>query len=378
MGNYYFDYNSTTPLRKEVKDILINTYKDYYGNPSGLYKEGREAKAIIEISRKQVADSINAEPEEVFFTSGGTEANNLAFKGLADLYKRGKTHIITSAIEHSSIYQTTLSLKKQGIDVTYIPVDKNGKIDITSLEQSITEKTALISIMTANNETGVIQEIKRISSIAQTNGIIFHSDAIQALGKIPLDINNPSVDLLSLSAHKLYGPKGIGALYKRKGVSISPLIDGGGQEKNIRSGTENVPLIAGFGEACRLLGENSDNELKHLQHLKKKLYRGLTEKIKCTKLNGLLNQTLPNTLNMSFPGCESETLVLELDIAGFSVSAGAACSSIRKGGSRVLKAMDLKPAELFSSIRFSFGRETKEFEIDLLIDKLSKIIGQFV
>ena len=378
MKNYYFDYNSTTPINQKVQKVIFHTMEKHFGNPSNLHSRGREAKKILENSRQKVADLIGADKEEIYFTSGGTEANNIALKGFFPLYKRGKNHIITSAIEHSSVFETVKYLRDSGVEITVLNVDSEGKIDMEQLTKSIKKNTAVISIMTANNETGIIQNMDRISSIAGEHGVILHSDAIQAVGKLPVKVNNPGIDLLSLSSHKIYGPKGVGALYVRRGLSISPLFHGGGQEYKLRSGTENVPYIAGFGEACRICEENYDKETKHMMQLKNILYRGLKEKIKYIKLNGSLNDSLPNTLNISFPGCESETLVLDLDSAGFQVSAGSACSSIGSANSRVLKAMKLKPLELFSSIRFSLGRETKEKEVLLLIDTLSKIVQDFV
>ncbi|MBI9099345.1 MAG: cysteine desulfurase [Spirochaetaceae bacterium] len=378
MKNGYFDYNSTTPVDPAVVKVIFDTIENHFGNPSSIHFKGRNGKELIEIARQQVADLIGASRNEVYFTSGGTESNNWALKGLKPLYEQGKNHVITSMTEHSSVYESAKALKKQGIEVTFLPVDKAGKINMDKLRTSIKKNTALISIMTANNETGVLQDMATISSIAGENGIILHSDAIQGAGKIPLNVNTPPVDLLSLSSHKLYGPMGIGALYVRRGITLSPLIDGGGQERKLRSGTENVPLIVGFGEACRLSLKNIHNDGKHLMHMKNILYRGLREKIKSTKLNGSLHQSLPNTLSMSFPGCESETLVLDLDTAGFQVSSGSACGSLGQGKSRVLKAMGLKSSEIFSSIRFSMGRETGEDDVLKLVDTLDKIIRQFV
>lgn len=378
MKKHYFDYNSTTPTDLRVQKIMSDTMQNYFGNPSSIHSRGRKAKELIEISRRQIADFIGASKNEIYFTSGGTESNNWVMKGMSPLFKAGKNHIITSITEHSSIFESARELERQGINVTYLPVDRDGKINPLDLQKSITDKTALISLMTANNETGVIQDMNSISAIAREKGILLHTDAVQAAGKMPVDVNSPEVDLLSLSSHKLYGPLGIGALYIRRGVSLSPLIHGGGQENSYRSGTENVPAITGFGEACRISGQNFNNDTKHFMHLKNILYRGLQEKIECTKLNGSFKDALPNTLNMSFPGCESETLVLDLDSSGFYLSSGSACGSIGRGKSRVLKAMALKPAEVFSSLRFSMGRETTEKEVLRLIEVLSELVGQFV
>jgi len=378
MKTYYFDYNSTTPVMDDVQNVILDTMKKFYGNPSNLHKMGREAREILENSRKNVADLIGAGSNEIYFTASGTEANNLALKGLIPFYKKGKNHIITSISEHSSVFETAQFLKKEGIELTVLDVDSQGCIDPEELKNSIKSNTGLISIMTANNETGVIQDIAVISKIARSRGILFHTDAVQAAGKIPINVNDPQVDLLSLSAHKLYGPKGVGALYVRRGISVAPVQHGGGQEHNIRSGTENIPDIAGFGEACRISMQNYENDSKHIMHLKNLLYTGIGDKIKCFKLNGSIATTLPNTLNISFPGCESDTLILDLDSAGFYVSAGSACNSSRRTTSRVLKAMKLKPAEMYSSIRFSLGRDSKEKEVMLLVNTLSEIVGQFV
>ena len=378
MKNCYFDNNSTTPINTHVQKVIIDVLKHDFGNPSNLHDKGKKARDIIEISRQQVADIINAEKSEVYFTSCGTESNNLAIKGLQSIYNSGKNHIITSMTEHSSVYETIKSLEKNDLEVTYLPVDHEGKISIVDLKKSIQENTALISIMYANNETGVIQDIDKISKIAHENEIIFHCDAIQAVGKIPVNINNPEIDLLSISSHKLYGPKGIGALYVRRGLSLSPLMQGGGQERKLRSGTENVPYIAGFGEACKISMRLLDKDTVHLLHLKNLLYRGLQEKIECTKLNGSFKDSLPNTLNISFPGCESETLIQDLNTMGIYVSGGAACGSLGRGKSRVLKAMNLASTELFSAIRFSLGRDTKKDDVLFLIETLSEIIRQLV
>ncbi|MDA3811562.1 MAG: cysteine desulfurase family protein [Spirochaetaceae bacterium] len=374
MKNCYFDYNSTTPVNLEVQGIILDLIQNNYGNPSNIHSEGRDARERLEISRQEVAELIGADKNEIYFTSSGSEANNLALKGLRPLYESGKNHIITSITEHSSIYETAKHLNKRGIELTLLSVDSDGKIDLNQLKQSIKKNTALISIMTANNETGVLQNMDAIANIAGEKGIILHSDAVQAMGKIPVNVNNPQFDMLTLSSHKIYGPKGVGALYIRKGLSIESQIHGGGQEKKIRSGTENIPLIGGFGEACRIIGVNFDKDVKHMSQMKNMLYRGIAENIKCLKLNGSLDVTLPNTLNISFPGFESETLILDLDSAGFSVSAGAACSEMKSGSSRILKAMKLKPAELFSSLRFSIGRETKEKDVLRLVETLTKIV----
>lgn len=378
MNTVFFDYNSTTPIDPAVLKVINHINTEIYGNPSSLHEQGREARKIINCSRQQIASLIGASEREIYFTSGGTESNNWAIKGIAPLKERGKNHIISSVTEHSSVFETLLFMEKEGWNITWLPVDTTGKVDPEELRDSIRDETALISIMSANNETGTIQNLEAISSIAGDKEILLHSDAVQGAGKMPLDVNHPKVDLMSLSSHKIYGPKGVGALFIRKGVSLPPLLHGGGQENKRRSGTENVAAIAGFGEACRLSQERLDQDTKQLMHLKQVLYNGLSEKIKYIKLNGSLEDSLPNTLNVSFPGCESETLVLDLDSQGFAVSAGSACGSIGSRKSRVLKAMGLKPAEIFSAVRLSLGRATTVEEVQDLIKTLSHIVEQFV
>lgn len=377
MKNFYFDYNSNTPIEPEVHDVINQTMKLHYGNPSSIHIRGRQTRDIIEKSRTEVALLIGASSNEIFFTSGGSESNNWAIKGLDYLYRQGKNHIISATTEHSSVYETLKDLERKGIDVTFLTVDGCGRINTGDLQDAINDRTALVSLMLANNETGVIENIAEISKITGERGILLHSDAVQAVGKIPVNIQELSVDLLSLSSHKIYGPMGIGALYIKKGLTLTPLIHGGGQENKRRSGTENVPAIAGFGEASRICRKNYQRDTKHLLQLKNRLYTGLIEKINFSKLNGSLSNSLPNTLNMSFPGCESDTLVLDLDSAGFQVSAGAACGSSGSEKSRVLKAMNLKANEIYSSIRFSIGRYTLESEIIELIDTLADIVSRY-
>lgn len=372
----FFDYNSTTPPAPRVLAEIDRINREIYTNPSSLHSPGKKAREVLEESRETVAAFVGAEKDEIFFTSGGTESNNWSIAGLAELYRGKKHHIISTSVEHSSVYETLIFLEKSGWEITFLPVDGEGRIDPAYLESSIREDTAFISVMTANNETGVLQPMGEISRIAEKHRIPLHSDAVQALGKIPLCVNDPAADLMSFSAHKLYGPRGIGALYIRKGLSLPPLIHGGGQEYGRRSGTENLPAIAGFAEACHFAGESMVNEAARLRDLKQGLYSALGEKIKCIRLNGSLDGSLPNTLNISLPGCESDSLVLDLDSEGFFLSAGSACGSAGRKKSRVLKAMNLKHDEVFSALRISMGSDTEKEDIEALVASLARIVDR--
>lgn len=376
----YLDYNATTPIDKQVLEKMTPYLKDFYSNPSSVYRFAQESKRAIENARFYVADLICADPEEVIFTSGGTEADNFAIKGRAFFYQDKGNHIITSKIEHHAVLKSCEFLKKIGFEITYLDVDKYGIIDLNQLEESIRNDTVLVSIMYANNEVGSIQPIKNISKICNKNGIIFHTDAVQALGKIDISVKDLNVDLLSISSHKIYGPKGVGALYVKKGVKLIPLHHGGGQERNMRAGTENVPGIVGFGEACRISKEELKEQEKKIRLLRDKLEEGIKQKIPDIKVNGHHDKRLYNTLNICFKYIEGESILINLDFEGICTSSGSACTSGSLEPSHVLLSMGIPHELSHGSLRFSLGKFNTMRDIDrvlevlpLIIEKLRKI-----
>ena len=376
----YLDYNATTPIDKLVLEKMTPYLKDFYSNPSSVYRFAQESKRAIENARFYVADLICADPEEVIFTSGGTEADNFAIKGRAFFYQDKGNHIITSKIEHHAVLKSCEFLKKIGFEITYLDVDKYGIIDLNQLEESIRNDTVLVSIMYANNEVGSIQPIKNISKICNKNGIIFHTDAVQALGKIDISVKDLNVDLLSISSHKIYGPKGVGALYVKKGVKLIPLHHGGGQERNMRAGTENVPGIVGFGEACRISKEELKEQEKKIRLLRDKLEEGIKQKIPDIKVNGHHDKRLYNTLNICFKYIEGESILINLDFEGICTSSGSACTSGSLEPSHVLLSMGIPHELSHGSLRFSLGKFNTMRDIDrvlevlpLIIEKLRKI-----
>ncbi|MCK4917594.1 MAG: cysteine desulfurase NifS [Candidatus Omnitrophica bacterium] len=376
----YLDYNATTPIDKLVLEKMTPYLKDFYSNPSSVYRFAQESKRAIENARSYVADLISADPEEVIFTSGGTEADNFAIKGRAFFYQDKGNHIITSKIEHHAVLKSCEFLKKIGFEITYLDVDKYGIIDLNQLEESIRNDTVLVSIMYANNEVGSIQPIKNISKICNKNGIIFHTDAVQALGKIDISVKDLNVDLLSISSHKIYGPKGVGALYVKKGVKLIPLHHGGGQERNMRAGTENVPGIVGFGEACRISKEELKEQEKKIRLLRDKLEEGIKQKIPDIKVNGHHDKRLYNTLNICFKYIEGESILINLDFEGICTSSGSACTSGSLEPSHVLLSMGIPHELSHGSLRFSLGKFNTMRDIDrvlevlpLIIEKLRKI-----
>ena len=374
MKRIYLDYAATTPTHPEVMKEMLPFFNQIYGNPSSIYQLAQRAKGAVEEARKKVAELINAKPEEIIFTSGGTEADNLAIKGVAWANKKKGNHIITSKIEHHAVLNTCKWLEKQGFKVTYISVDKYGIINLDELKDSLTDKTILISIMHANNEVGTIQPLLEISKIAQRRGIYFHTDAVQTVGKVPTDVKESGVDLLSLSGHKLYGPKGVGALYIRKGVKVLPLIHGGHHERNKRAGTENVPGIVGLGKACELAAREMATERRKLKMLRDRLYKGLSEQIEDIVLNGHPQNRLPGNLNICVKYVEGESMLINLDLEGICASSGSACTSGSLEPSHVLLAMGIPPEIAHGSLRFSLGRDTTEKEIDRVIEVLPPIV----
>lgn len=374
MRKIYLDYNATTPIDPEVLDAMIPYMKELYGNPSSVHSFGGDGKAALDSSREKVADLIGAKEREIYFTTGGSESNNFAIKGVAHRLKDKGNHLITTQIEHASVLETFKHLESDGFEVTYLSVDRDGMIDLDELKDSIQNQTILVSVMYANNETGVILPVEQIAELISDKEIVFHTDAIQAIGKIKVNVKELPVDLLSLSSHKIYGPKGGGALFIRKGINISPLIHGGGQERGKRSGTENVPAIVGLGKAAELIKNNIDNENNRLIEMRNRLQHDIESKIEGVMLNGHRENRLSNTLNMSFIDTEGESLVMNLDLERVAVSTGSACSEGNVDPSHVLLAMGLTKEEAVSSLRFSFGRYSEKKDTDTVMDKLPRIV----
>jgi len=371
----YLDNNATTPLDPGVADKMCWFLREHFGNPSSLYPIGRAVKDIINQARENVARALGAQRSEVFFTASGTEADNWALRGVLDTHPE-KGEIITSGIEHPAVLQQAKYLEKKGIKVSYIPVDSFGIIDLDFLRAAITPQTALISIMHANNEIGTIQPIETVVSIARDHGVLVHSDAVQSFGKTDLDVVKLDIDLLSVSAHKIYGPKGIGALYVRKGVDICPFIYGGRQERGIRAGTENTIGIVGFGEAARILMERGRKDRERIEKLTDSLKKGIEEKIPKVRFNGHPEKRVKNTLNVAFPGLEAEAILLALATKGISVSTGSACSSESEEVSPVLLSIGLRPEIARSCIRMSLGRFNTEQHVQAVLHELPDIISK--
>lgn len=380
MKRIYLDHAATTPVDRKVIEAMLPYFSKYYGNASSLHSFGREAYEALEKSRRLVAKILNAENEEILFTSGGTESDNLALKGVAyknrDKINTNGPHILTSSIEHPAVLETCRDLEKEGFKIKYLSVDKYGIVDLDEVSESITKDTFLISIMFANNEIGTIQPIEEIGKIAEENNIIFHTDAVQAIGKIPIDVKKLNVDMLSISSHKIYGPKGIGALFIRKNLNIKPIINGGGHERGLRSGTENIPGIVGLGKACELLRERLDRDTVYMKRLRDKLIRGILEKIEESYLNGHPENRLVNNAHFRFTAIEGESLLTSLDEKGIAASTGSACSSKKLQSSHVLLSIGLSPVEAHGSLRLTIGRENTEREIDYVIEILPEIVSK--
>ncbi|WIV11194.1 cysteine desulfurase NifS [Proteiniborus sp. MB09-C3] len=372
----YLDNAATTPVKEEVLKAMLPYFTEKYGNPSSIYRLGQETRAAIDEAREKVAKVLNANSREIFFTGGGSEADNWAIKGIAFANKDKGNHIITSKIEHHGVLHTCEYLEKNGFKVTYLDVDENGTVNIEQLKDSITDKTILISIMFANNEIGTIQPIKEIGNIAKENKIYFHTDAVQAIGNINIDVDDLNIDLLSMSAHKLYGPKGVGALYIRQGVKIHPHIHGGAQEKNRRAGTENIPGIVGFGKAIELAYETIDEHNSNLTRLRDKFIKDIYKNIGYVRLNGHPKNRLPGNVNFSFEFIEGESLLLSLDMVGISASSGSACTSGSLDPSHVLLAIGLPHEIAHGSLRLTLGDFNTEEEIDYVVENLVKIVDR--
>jgi cysteine desulfurase len=369
----YLDQAATTPVRAEVLEAMKPYFSEYFGNPSTIYKVGREAKKAMENARKQVADLIGANPDEIIFTGGGTESDNIAIKGI--VFKNKGNHIITSQIEHPAVRETCKYLENNGFEVTYLPVYKEGIVKVDDLKKAITDKTILITIMHVNNEIGTIQPIEEISAIAKEKGITFHCDAVQSVGKIPVDVNKLNVDLLSLSGHKIYGPKGIGALYIRKGVRLEPILHGGGQERDLNPGTENVAGMVGLGKASEIAKNELKDNMEHLFNLREKLIEGVLT-IEESYLNGDINRMIPGLANFNFKGIEGESLVLLLDAEGIAGATGSACSSKKLTASYVLTSIGLADVDSHGSFRITLGHSNTEEDIEKTIEALKTSVAK--
>ena len=370
----YLDNAATTPCAPQVVEAMLPYFTQVYGNASSVHTWGREAKRAVEAARRQVQKALNAaQPQEIFFTGGGSESDNWAIKGAALACRSG--HIITTAIEHHAVLHTCQWLEKQGFRVTYLPVDGEGRVHPADVDKAIREDTILVSVMAANNEVGTLQPIGEIGEICRARGVLFHTDAVQAVGAVPVDVQALQVDLLSLSAHKIHGPKGVGALYVRKGTKLDSLLHGGAQERGFRAGTENLPGIVGLGKAIELATAQLADNAARMTALRERLIAGVMERVSGTRLNGHPTQRLPGNVNLSFEGVEGEALLLRLDLAGVAASSGSACTSGALDPSHVLMALGLTEAQAQGSLRLTLGTDTTAEEIDTVLDRLPPIVA---
>lgn len=374
MKRIYLDYAATTPTDPQVLETMQSYFFDKFGNPSSIHTEGQEAKKAIEDAREKVASFLGAKPDEIIFTSGGTESNNFAIEGVAYALEKKGNHIIATAIEHHAVTEPCKFLEKRGFEVSIVRVDKQGLVSPSDIKKAITDKTILISVMHANNEIGTVQPIGEIGEIAREKGIYFHTDAVQTVGHIPVKVNDLNVDLLSLSAHKFYGPKGVGALYIRKGTRIERFLHGGDQEKGRRASTHNTPGIVGLGKAIELCQEKIEEEAKYQIRLRDRLIKEISEKISEVYLNGHPVIRLPNNVNFSIKYIEGESILLNLDMLGIAASTGSACTSTSLEPSHVLLAIGLSHEIAHGSLRLTLGRWTKEEDVDYLLEHLPKIV----
>lgn len=373
---YYFDHAATTYVKPEVFEAMKPWFTELFGNPSSIYSLGRESRKAIEEARAQIAWCLNAHHNEVFFTGSGTEADNWAIKGVAYANRNKGKHLITSVIEHHAVLEAFEYLRKEGFEVTYLPVDENGLVNPEDLKKEIRPDTTLVSVMFANNEIGTVQPIRELAAIAHEKGAFFHTDAVQAMGNIRVDVKELGVDLLSMSAHKFYGPKGVGALYVKKGVKLDNFMHGGAQERNRRAGTENVPGVIGLATALKLATENLEAYNSHLKKLSDKLIDKVFERIPHVRLNGDRERRLPGNVNFSFRFIEGESLLLMLDMKGIQASSGSACTSGSLDPSHVLLAIGLPHEIAHGSLRITFGEKNTEEEVDYLVDSLVEIVGK--
>ncbi len=372
----YFDHAATTPVKQEVLEEMLPYLKEKYGNASSLYTLGRESKRGIEGARKRVAGLINCKPNEIYFTAGGSESDNMAIKGIAYSNKYKGKHIITSKIEHPAVLHTCKALEKHGFRITYLNVNKDGIVDLENLRRAIRNDTILISIMSVNNEIGTLQPIYEISQIAKMYNIIFHTDSVQGVGHIPIDVKNMGIDMLSLSGHKINAPKGVGALYIKEGINIEKLIDGGHQEKDKRAGTENVAGIVALGKACEIAKRDLEKNMEYLKSLRDYFINLVEERIVGASLNGSRKLRVSGNSNFSFKGIDSQSLLLKLDEKGICISSGSACSEGNGKPSHVLKAIGLSDEEATSAIRVTFGEENTKEDVDYLVDSIIESIRE--
>lgn len=371
----YLDHNATTPVDPPVADLVDRVLREEFGNASSVHSFGQRAKTRMDDARESLATLLGAEPAEIVFTSGGTEADNLAVRGIADLFEASpRRHLIASSIEHEAILNTLKVLGKRGWRITLLPVDQSGIVSPDALATAIGDDTALVSVMHANNEIGTIQPIETLAAIAHEHGALFHTDAVQSIGKIPVDVQRMHVDMLSLSGHKCHAPKGVGALWLRRGTKLLPTATGGRQERNRRAGTENVPGIAGLGEAARLARARLDSDGQRVRELRDYFEQRVLDLVTGTVVNGARETRVPNTSNISFEGVEAESLLIALDLEGIAVSTGSACSSGTLQPSHVLKAMGLSSRRIQSAIRFSLGKTTTRPEIDRVLEVLPSVV----
>jgi cysteine desulfurase len=370
----YLDHNATTPVHPAVLEEMVPYFQDVFGNASSPHWFGQEAHRAMDRARQQVADLIGAEPSEIVFGSGGTEADNSAIQGVAAQAAAGAGHIVTTSVEHSAVLETCKCLEERGFRVSYLPVDELGMVDPKVVADSITPDTVLITVMLANNDVGTIQPVREIAKVARQKGILIHTDAVQAVGKIPVDVRELGVDLLSISAHKIYGPKGVGALYINRGKKISPILHGGRHEQGRRAGTQNVSGIVGFGKACEIARQELKETSARLAYRRNRLQSEILKRIANVQINGHLEHRLPNTLNISFAFVEGESLMMNLDLKGVAVSTGSACSSGSGEPSHVLTAMGRSAEQAQGSIRFSLGRENTIEDVNITIEALFEVV----
>lgn len=376
MKQVYLDYSATTPVKEEVVREMLPFFTERYGNPSSLYSVGLDAKAGLDEARARVAGLINAEPKEIFFTSCGTESDNWVLEGTANALKNKGRHIITSRIEHHAILHTCEYLEKLGFEITYLDVDGDGFVSPETLEKAIRKDTILVSIMMVNNEIGTIEPIKELAAVAKAHGVLFHTDAVQGLGNVPIDVKDLGVDFLSMSAHKIYGPKGVGALYMKKGVRITNFMHGGAQETKRRAGTENLAGIAGFGKAAELAAANLEQHIEHSTKLRNYFWEQIEANISGVTLNGSREKRHPGNLNVSFDYIEGESILLMLDAFGISISTGSACSSKSLVPSHVLEAIGISITKMNGTVRFTVGDFTTKEDIDYVVETLVKVVAR--
>lgn len=374
MSAIYLDYAATTPVDPGVIEAMLPYFRDTFGNPSSIHSFGQQARSAVENAREKVASFLGAKPAEIIFTSGGTESNNFAIKGVAWANRKKGNHIVTSAIEHHAVMEPCHFLEREGFEVTFLPVDSRGFVDPQDVAKAITGRTVLVSIMHANNEIGTLQPVTEIGKIARERGVCFHTDAVQTFGHMPFTVGDLNVDLLSLSAHKLYGPKGVGALFVRQGTRLEPHMHGGEQEGKRRASTHNVPGIVGLAKAVELAEKAMAEEDIRIMALRNRLIRGIFDKIDRVRLNGHPEKRLANNVNVSMEYCEGEAMILSLDLMGIACSTGSACSSTSVEPSHVLRAIGLSVEETRGSLRFSLGRYTQEQEIDKVLEVLPRIV----